>query len=260
MNMPMLHGSCPHRDFFIYTACDQHYFEDFGKTFVQSINQNSDHLTHIHLYNPTDQQIEYCSNIKNLSYTYEYVDHNVFNVAAANLESAAGTEHHRRSMTAMQKSEDASLAERIQKTYYACARFVRLWEIIAPDAKVLAADSDAVVRKDVPLLVDKDFYVHYISGKKARYLAGGIMLSGLEAGYQFLSEYAQTLIKYINDDHMYWSLDQDVLDAVVPKYQWGALPKSYIDWDMHLSSYIWTAKGQRKNNAAFVNEQQKYVV
>jgi hypothetical protein len=260
MNMPMLHGSCPHRDFFIYTACDHCYFENFGKTFIQSVSENSEHPTHIHLYNPTDQQIEYCSNIENLSYSYEYVDSDMFKAAAAKLEANKDTVQYRRSVNAMQKSEDAALTERIQKTYYACARFVRLWEIIAPGAQLLAADSDAVVRHNVPLLADKDFYIHHVPGKNSRYLAGGIMFSGQAAGYQFLSEYAQVLMKCINDDHMYWSLDQDVLDAVVPKYQWGALPKSYIDWDMQSGSYIWTAKGQRKNNAAFVNEQQKYAV
>jgi hypothetical protein len=258
MKMPMLHGSCTHRDFFIYTACDSKYFDDFGRTFVRSAQTNSNHLIHIHLYNPRDDQLDYCSSIKDLSVTYEYVPQTLFHTAAANLESASQLIHHERSVTAMKKSNDQSLAERLQKTYYACARFVRLWEMMTPDAQVLAVDSDAVIRQNVPVLSDYDFYIHHITGAKARYLAGGVMLPGKPGGYQFLSEYAQELIKYINSDYLYWSLDQDVLDAIVPRYRWGNLPKTYIDWDMHPASYIWTAKGQRKERAVFVNEQKKY--
>jgi hypothetical protein len=178
--------------------------------------------------------------------------------AVANLESIKQSVHYERSATAMKKSNDANLAVRIQKTYYACARFIRLWEIIAPDAKVLAVDSDAVIRQKIPQLLGRDFYIHHIQGAKARYLAGGIMLSGSTSGYEFLSEYAQQLMTHVNNNNLYWSLDQDVLDHIVPKYQWGQLPKTYIDWDMHPDSHIWTAKGQRKDRAVFVNEQQKY--
>jgi hypothetical protein len=258
MKLPPLHGSCSHRDFFIYAACDSEYFDAFGKTFVQSTAANSDHLMHVHLYNPRLDQIAYCDGVKNLTYTYEYVTADLFTAAVQNLESTSNTVHLERSLTAMRKSNDANLAVRIQKTYYACARFVRLWEMIAPDAQVLAVDSDAVIRSKVPALTGQDFYIHYITGNKARYLAGGVMLSGRPAGYQFISEYAQELLKHINCDCLYWSLDQDVLDPIVPRYSWGNLPKSYIDWDMHPDSYIWTAKGQRKDRPTFINEQRKY--
>jgi hypothetical protein len=258
MNLPPLHGSCSHRDFFIYAACDSEYFDAFGKTFIQSTATNSDHLMHVHLYNPRLDQIAYCDAVQNLTYTYEYVTADLFAAAVQNLKAASNSVHYERSVTAMKKSNDADLTVRIQKTYYACTRFVRLWEMIAPDAQVLAVDSDAVIRSKVPALTGQDFYIHHISGNKARYLAGGVMLPGQPAGYQFLSDYAQELLKHINSDYLYWSLDQDVLDHIVPRYRWGNLPKTYIDWDMHPDSYIWTAKGQRKDRAVFVNEQQKY--
>jgi hypothetical protein len=260
MKMPMLHGSCPHRDFFIYSACDQHYFDQFGKTFVQSVKDNSDHLIHVHLYNPRDDQLSYCDTIEGLSYTYEQLDFSVFNTAAQRLDADQTSVQYQRSNTAMKKSNDNKLSDRIAKTYYACARFIRLWEIITPNTCTLAVDSDAVVRSSVPLLSERDFYIHHVAGKNPRYLAGGIMLPGGATGYNFLSDYAQELLKHIEQDHIYWSLDQDVLDNIVTRYQWGQLPKSYIDWDMQPDSYIWTAKGQRKDQPVFINEQQKYTV
>ena len=77
-------------------------------------------------------------------------------------------------------------------------------------------------------------------------------------GGNFLTEYSNTLIDYIRSDHLYWSLDQDVLESIVPKYRWEQLPMSLIDWNMSDSSCIWTAKGTRKDLDAFVKEKKKY--
>jgi hypothetical protein len=53
-------------------------------------------------------------------------------------------------------------------------------------------------------------------------------------------------------------LDQVVLDQLVPKFNKGLLPMSYIDWAMRADSAIWSAKGKRKELAVFQQEQAKY--
>jgi hypothetical protein len=79
--------------------------------------------------------------------------------------------HYDRTVNAMTKGGDTSLQERIKKTYYACARFVRLSKLFQT-GPVLALDIDAVIRKPwTPLSVHHDFYLHHIAGRKARYLA-----------------------------------------------------------------------------------------
>jgi hypothetical protein len=75
---------------------------------------------------------------------------------------------------------------------------------------------------------------------------------------EFLDEYAQVLKINLEKDYIYWGLDQDVLDTIVPKYASGHLPMSLIDWDMHPDSVIWTAKGTRKDSPKFVSEKRKY--
>jgi hypothetical protein len=126
---------------------------------------------------------------------------------------------------------------------------------------VLAIDIDAVVRKNLPTLPNtQDFYIHHISGRKARYLAGGIYLTGAHGGYEFLSEYAGVLQQYITQDSWYWGIDQDVLDTIVPQRRWSQLPSAFIDWEMLDRSYIWTAKGTRKDLDIFKNEQKRYTV
>jgi hypothetical protein len=168
--------------------------------------------------------------------------------------------HYDRTVNATIKGHDSDLQERIKKTYYACARFVRLAELfhLCP---VLALDIDAVVRKPLSALpINHDFYLHHIDGRKARYLAGGLWINPGDFSRNFLKEYRDQLVTYLTNDYIYWGLDQDLLDPIVPRYNHGQLPISYIDWHMSPDSYIWTAKGTRKDLVAFVNEQQKYVV
>jgi hypothetical protein len=263
MHMPTLHGTFDQQDFFIYAACDQAYFEEFGPAFIGSIRTNTTHNIHLHLFNPTAEQIAFCQR-RGVGVTWEHALRPLFIKSAERWQTTPTTEpaltQYTRTQNAMIKGKDSNLLERMQKTYYACARFVRLAQL---DCKhtVLAIDIDAVVRGPVPMLgLDKDFFIHYISGRRARYLAGGIWLNNNAQCQTFLTQYADQLRSYIDQDYLYWSLDQDLLDAVVPKFQHGQLPTEYIDWNMNSNSYIWTAKGTRKELAAFVSEQQKYVV
>lgn len=263
MNIPSLHGSLSQDKFFIFVACDRYYFDEFGKSIINSIKENSTHGIHIHLYNPTPSQLEYCKMQTRVSVSYEYVPLDLFKMAAATWEQipTAPTEKlkYDRILTAMSKSNDKSIIERIQRTYYACARFIRLNQLINKNQSVLAIDVDAIVRSEIPKLsLEKDFYIHYISGTKARFLAGGIYLTGSEQGYHFLKEYADILKENIQFDTLHWGIDQDVLDHIVPKYNFGQLPIEYIDWEMQPNSYIWTAKGKRKELDIFINEQKKY--
>lgn len=262
MIIPPLNGSCTQQKFFIYAACDQKYFDEFGQEFIHSVQQNTDMGIHMHVFNPTEPQIEFCNAADNVSMTYEHVPLDLFRPAAARWTTVPEVEpaksQYERSLTAMSKGRDINILERMQKTYYACARFIRLAQLF--DATTaLCVDVDAVVRKPIPALsLAQDFYIHRITGKKARFLAGGLYLNPTVATSQFLHEYADRLESYITQDYLYWGLDQDLLDLVVPKYNCGQLPISYIDWNMQDTSCIWTAKGTRKELAAFVNEKRKY--
>jgi hypothetical protein len=264
MMMPPLQGILNQDCFFIYAACDHEYFNDFGPALINSVLRNTTLGIHLHLYNPTTEQIRYCRSQDRVSITYEHVPMEAFDVAAKRWEIVPSdpelADRHRRIITAMGKGKDTNIQQRIQRTYFASARFIRLQQLIRPTSKLLAIDVDAVVRKTLPELDNgRDFYIHYISGKRARYLAGGLYLTGNNNGYEFLKAYATLLKTNIESDDLYWGIDQDVLTDLVPKYRWGDLPMEYIDWDMQERSYIWTAKGTRKNLEIFINEKQRYI-
>jgi len=261
MKLPELHGTCHHQDLFVYSACDSQYFDEFGHAFINSIQHNTKLSIHLHLFNPRNDQIDFCQE-KKVSVSWEHVTEDLFRPAAQRWAQVPITEPEKsrydRTLNAMGKGNDRSVIERLQKTYYACARFIRLSDLYRR-TQVLAIDVDAVVRKSVPALNEShDFYIHHITGKRARYLAGGLWLNATPACQQFLSDYAQELKSWFERDYVYWGLDQDVLDPIVPRYQHGQLPMSYIDWNMHPDSYIWTAKGTRKELAVFVNETARY--
>jgi hypothetical protein len=248
-------------DFFIYSACDSAYFDEFAPALVRSIGANSPEHVHLHIFNPRQDQLAWCASQPNLSVSHEHVSADAFVTAAAQCNqprSELAQSQLQRTQTAMKKGRDTDLLQRMQKTYYACARFVRLVQL-ASARSFMSMDVDAVVRSTVPRLsTEHDFYLHKITGAKARILAGGMYVNAQGRSQEFLNQYAAELQQSLEQDHIYWGLDQDVLDRVVPAYASGHLPISMIDWDMQPTSCIWTAKGTRKDLPRFIAEQQKY--
>jgi hypothetical protein len=264
MLLPPIQGTLTQNQAFIYTACDTEYFDNFGRALIKSIQLNTNWGLHLHLFNPRPDQLEHCLS-NGASVTFENISPEQFIKAAARWSQIPGNEieksYYDRTLNAIKKGQDTNLHERMQKTYYACARFVRLAELIGAGFPILSIDVDALVRSNPqPLPEEHDFYLHKITGRKARILAGGMYLHPTVGTQQFLHEYAEVLQNKFSEDYVYWGLDQDVLDAIVPKYNHGQLPISYIDWDMRPTSCIWTAKGTRKNDVIFISEKQKYIV
>ena len=272
MIIPQINGDFNQQDFFIYAACDNLYFDEFGKTLINSIQKNSKIPIHLHLFNPRDDQLQFCRE-KSISTTYEIVSIDHFAKSASRWlippRDTFEKLKYEKTLTSMKKGNDKSMAERMMKTYFACVRFLRLAEIINSKKKVFLMDIDAIFRKELPNLndiehpsvfqekVDVDLFI-YKNKKSDQFLAGGIYLTGNSNSFYFLQEYAKLLRNEIENDQLYWSLDQDILDKIVPKYRYKELPFSMIDWNMEPNSCIWTAKGKRKELAIFINEQQKY--
>ena len=248
MDMPALHGTCAVDKPFVYTACDRGYFTDFAPSLINSVLSNTHLDVHVHVFNPTDQT----------------VDPSLFDRAAERWNNVptdpVEKSFYDRTLNAMGKGKDSTIHERMQKTYFACARFIRLAELFSSSVSVFAMDVDAVVRSGLPHLpCERDFYIHYIAGKRARYLAGGIYLHPCLGSTQFLQTYATKLRESFHRDYVYWGLDQDLLDQVVPAFCHGQLPIGMIDWNMDAHSPVWTAKGTRKEHAMFVSEKLKYI-
>lgn len=260
MQIPQLQGTLNQRDFFIYAAADTVYFDAHARALINSVTANCPHYgIHIHIYNPRPDQIEFC-NRPGVSCTYETLDSQSFQQTTQYWKKRTVFENDRQRQ--MRKKGDtlgeAELFKLICQTYYACTRFVRLAELLRPGQRCLELDVDGLVRSNFSNnLGTADFYL-YEKPKDKTHLAGAILFNGTTGADEFLQQYANTLRNSIQQDDIYWFLDQVVLDQLVPHYRKGLLPMTYIDWAMRPDSAIWSAKGKRKELAVFTQEQRRY--
>lgn len=274
MILPALQGSLRQDRFFVYAVADQRYFDLYGRALANSTLANSDHGLHLHLFDPTDQQLEFCAKNPRISVTWEYIDPTQLQRswdfwARWDLPEPWATRKIK--MLALKGDKDNSNLESwLRKTYYACMRFVRLAEIVDRPRRFLEVDIDGIVRKSfVTVMPDDDvcdvyLYEKFKKDKSTRqlkhngYLAGSILFTDKTNSWNFIQELAQNIRVVIEADHMYWFLDQDCLAMIAPRYCLGKLPIDYVDWHMQPDSAIWTAKGRRKELEVFQRELDRY--
>jgi hypothetical protein len=262
MRLPELLGTFPPNQFFIYAACDEQYFDQFAWSFINSIKANNNDHIHIHIFNPRSDQLSASEKIPGLSISHEYVPEDMFTAAADRWQRDDLDEIEKqqlfRTHQAMIKGQDRDIRQRMQRTYYACARFIRLAELA--QGPVFSMDIDAVVRGSLsPIRSFGTVAIHRITGAKARFLAGGIFLDGSDHSLGFLSKYADSIREFFEKDRVYWGIDQDQLEYMAINHQVSQLPMEFIDWNMRPGSIVWTAKGTRKSLGVFQSERQRYL-
>lgn len=264
MIIPPLSGNLNQNNFFVYAAADSSYFDKFGRQLVNSVKRNTDYGVHLHLYNPTTEQLDFCHQTDRVSVTWETFRSEQFESAIKfwSRTDLPEPQHSRKNkMLGMKQfTDNDNLPMWIYKTYYACMRFVRLAEFVTAPRRFLEIDIDGLVRAPFQIeFVDdaqKDFYLY--EKEKGGHLAGAILYTPKANAVQFIQDLAQVIRKEIEQDNIYWFLDQHSLDTVITKYNRGLLPISYVDWRMQPGSSIWSAKGKRKELEIFKQELRKY--
>lgn len=258
--MPPLEGKLAQDKFFLYAAADPVYFDIHARPLIRSVRANTpDYGVHIHIYNPRPDQIDFC-NQAGVSCTYEHLDQiNWAEIAQYWINRTVFENPRQQQMSKKARVGGSVEAEKlIRQTYYACARFVRLAQVLQLGQRCLAIDVDGLVRGPFGHdLGQSDFYL-YEKPKDGTHLAGAVLFNGRPRSHDFLQHYAGDLKSSIEKNDLYWFLDQVILDRLVPLYRKGLLPMSYIDWAMRSESAIWSAKGKRKELDIFKNEQRKY--
>ena len=91
-----------------------------------------------------------------------------------------------------------------------------------------------------------------------QHLASSIFYTGTLASRRLISEHARLILEEFEKDTLYWFLDQETLDIVIQKYRKKPLSQEFVDFDLQEFSYIWCAKGPRKNLAVWRNEISKF--
>jgi hypothetical protein len=262
MNLPTLQGSCNQSEFFIYAAADQIYFDRHARPLINSVLTNAPNIgMHVHIYDPRPDQLEFCQQKPRVTATWETPDPAQFDqvVKAWLTRNTFENDRQRQMWKKGQTGGRAELLKLVRQTYFACMRFARLSEILSAGQRCLEIDVDGLVRAPFDHnLGTADFYL-YEKPKDGTHLAGAILFNGQPGSHAFLQQYGQAMREAIAGNDIYWFLDQVVLDQLVPHYNKGLLPMSYIDWAMRPDSAIWSAKGKRKELEIFKQEQSKYV-
>lgn len=264
MNIPTINGDFPQSDTIFYVAADENYFNLHGKPLINSIKVNFQHPIHFHLYNPSDQTIKYCQDQK-VSVSYENFNENLVNTAFKIYQvPSADWELLRRrgKMLGLGDSLD-KLHSELVKTYYACSRFVRLHELLTKPTCIIMLDADSLVRRPFSLPdTTHDIHIFEKNHKKhvkyTQHLASTIFYTGSLASRKLIRDHANLILEEFEKDTFYWFLDQETLDIAIQKYKKLPLDKTLVDFDMNIDSYIWCAKGPRKQNKVWINEVEKF--
>jgi hypothetical protein len=269
MNIPPLQGRLDQPSFFIYAAADADYFDQHGIPLINSVTRNTPHGIHLHLYNPSRDQLAFCQQHDRVSVTWETVTQEQFQPAFDFWKLDVIPEPYmsrKRKMIGLKqyelKGNDLeSLNTWLWKTYYACMRFVRMAEIIQKPTRFLEIDIDGLVRAPFEYMLPNDpkTDVYLYEKPKGGHLAGAMLFTERPTGVNFIQELGDTIRTEIEKDNIYWFLDQHSLDNIIGRYRKGVLPLTYIDWRMSSESAIWSAKGKRKELEVFKQEQQKYL-
>lgn len=262
MKLPPIQGKLEQDHFFLYVAADKKYFDRFGIGLVNSVIRNTNFGVHVHLYDPTESQLTFLKSNPRTSCTWEYLLPGQFDSTIKFWSQPSLPEPYasrRNKMLGLKQFADsADLVNWLYKTYYACMRFVRLAEFVDTPRSFLEIDVDGIVRKPFATeFVDgKDFYLY--QKEKGGHLAGSILYTTQAASLAFIKDLGHHIQQQIEQDNVYWFLDQHCLDDCVKSYNRGLLPISYVDWHMKPDSAIWSAKGKRKELEVFKRELRKY--
>lgn len=225
-------------DLVIFSACDSAYVQ-YAVPLIKSLDIFSPGFHFIlHVVNPTEQVLNKLSKLScelnrtALSVTYEKVD--------------------------LEGRSDES-----QKTYYACARFIRLSELLESSSnEYLVLDADSLFIN----FIDRDFTDKQVAEICIRrrdqtdadvpmHLAvatGTLWCQSTPQVRSLINEIASSIEDAFDSHKEKWFLDQISFSTAMYKNKKKLsvynIKSKYADWSFNEDSIIWAAKGEIKNN------------
>ena len=217
MKLPPILGQTNISGNSFFFAADAVYFEQFGKSLAKSLRKHASWANiHVHLYNPKDDQIEWCRK-NQLTASYEYIPEDCKDL----------------------------------RTYYACVRFIRIPEIFKSDARIISLDCDGIavspITKD-KFLKDTEKSAVLWRSKNQRVLASSIFFGA----DNFRVKLAERLTPYFETDSFKWFLDQVVMAEMMHDNEVSIV--EFRDWGnpkIGVNTLIWTVKGDQKSDPEF---------
>ena len=235
--LPPLEGETPPAtgEGVIYTSCNDKYLDLYVRDLLRSaaLHSPAQHF-HLHMYDPSPSSLAYVQDLSSrqrLTLTWEHSEK-----GRVDLAMSGGM-------------------------YFVCARFIRMWQFLdASRSQILAIDADAVVRNDLTQGFSRHqeadialFFRHKRRNPLRKVLGAAVMLNPTPLALRFIRDCAAVFITYAREGG--WeAIDQLILYLVwrwhrrhVPALRAGQLTLPYSDWTYDDDSYVWHAKGMRKD-------------
>ena len=184
----------PRGDYLICLPCDGVYWRRFGADVVRSIRETCTgaHL-HVHLCDPTEGDIAHAKSLGDPTLPVD-----------VSIAAGPGPD-----------CEDPQFA----RTYYACIRFVRLFELLETYQRpIMQIDVDSVVRRDFHELFHqlqgRDAGILNVMGRRGPFRdfhAAFIAVNPTPGASAYLSLVARYVAAFIQGDALTWMVDQSAL-------------------------------------------------
>jgi hypothetical protein len=219
----------------LLAACDSGYVE-YVTALIRSLDVFSPgERVCVHVVNPTDD-------------------------ALADLQRSRSLLRHTELIVSTERVDLGALTPVQRRTYYACARFLRLAELLEQaDGDLLVLDADSLVVSKI----DRDFTDKLeaevclrrrdLLEQQPEHLAvaaGSVWVRATEASRAFFRAVANDLVSAFESGEASWYLDQITLMRRIgsPELEVKVrnIKSKYADWDFRDDSIIWQAKGHRK--------------
>ncbi len=174
--------SLPNRDF-LFAAADPIYFKKYGWKFIESAMENTDQDIHIHLYNPTPEQLERLSRETRISVSHETIPGN--------------------------------------PVFYQSGRFVAFKEVIRKSGKSgLLLDIDVLVSEPVSMPEEAEFayFDRFHRRNKDVKILAGVLFSSPQR-MDILEDTARILDRFIRKGISIQRLDQLALYETIRKHR-----------------------------------------
>jgi hypothetical protein len=226
-------------DLLIFTACDSLYF-DYAASLVRSADVFSPGSKFIlHLINPEKKVLQQVEQLRRVITTTDlYVS--------------------------IEKTDLNSMDGEGKRTYYACARFLRIAELLKEySCEFLVVDSDSLIvnpinrdftnkeeadicliRRDLDGVVDVRLAV----------ATGTVYVRNRAASLDFFILLSNKLHNHFLTENINWFLDQVLFHETMMELVTTCIrniKKSYADWTFRKSSILWAGKGDLKTQHIF---------
>ena len=212
----------PNQNTYVF-ACDNNYLLNHGISCLNSAIKTNNNI-HCHVLNPKKDTIKKIQKMM--------------------------TESDLISFSTSQETD----TNKLNPGYYTNMRFDLIDDLFKYSNKIAIIDTDSIFLKNAMNVFEYDICIHERNlsdpNEKARVLTGFVLIN--KACIKFI----ETLKKERKAIGVYWFSDQIAVARTIIKYKecqeflkikYCKIPLSYIDYTFQNNSYIWSGKGERKN-------------